>query len=206
MPSSVAISLPVGTGIGPCRGFQLVRPAHAHRQEVHRRRADEPRDKAVRRVLVQLHRRADLFDPAVVEHHDPVGQRHRLDLVMGHIDHRRAEPLVQPRDLQPHLHAQRGVEVRQRLVEQEHLRVADDGAADGDALALPARQVRAGSAPSSGVSCSVSATSATLPAISARSALQLQAEADVLGHRHVRKQRVGLEHHGDAAVGRARCG
>jgi hypothetical protein len=36
------------------------------------------------------------------------------------------------------------VEVRERLVEQEHLGVAHDGAADGDALALAARQLRAG--------------------------------------------------------------
>ena len=44
-------------------------------------------------------------------------------------------------DLEPHLHAQRGVEVRQRLVEQEGLRLAHDGAADGDALALAARKL-----------------------------------------------------------------
>ena len=38
----------------------------------------------------------------------------------------------------PHLHAQFGVEVRQRLVEQEHLRMAHDRAAERDALALAA--------------------------------------------------------------------
>ncbi len=41
-------------------------------------------------------------------------------------------------DLHPHLHAQLGVEVGQRLVEQEDLRLAHDRAADGDALALAA--------------------------------------------------------------------
>ena len=41
-------------------------------------------------------------------------------------------------DLAAHLHAQLGVEVRERLVEQEHLRVAHDGAAHGDALPLAA--------------------------------------------------------------------
>jgi hypothetical protein len=49
--------------------------------------------------------------------------------------------LVQLGDLDAHLHAQRGVEVRQRLVEQEDLGVAHDGAADGDALALAAGQL-----------------------------------------------------------------
>ena len=38
--------------------------------------------------------------------------------------------------------AERRVEVGQRLVEQEHLRVAHDGAADGDALALAAGELR----------------------------------------------------------------
>jgi hypothetical protein len=38
-------------------------------------------------------------------------------------------------------HAQLGVEVGQRLVEQEHLRVAHDGAAHRDALALAAGQL-----------------------------------------------------------------
>ena len=59
---------------------------------------------------------------------------------MGDVDHGRAKLLVQPRQLDPHLHAQLRVEVGQRLVEQEHLRVADDGAADRDALPLAARE------------------------------------------------------------------
>ena len=52
--------------------------------------------------------------------------------------------LVQARDLDAHLHAQVGVEVGQRLVEEEHLRMAHDGAADGDALTLAARKVLRG--------------------------------------------------------------
>jgi hypothetical protein len=48
--------------------------------------------------------------------------------------------LCSSRDLDPHLDAQLGVEVRERLVEQEHLRLAHDGAPDGDALALAARE------------------------------------------------------------------
>jgi hypothetical protein len=44
------------------------------------------------------------------------------------------------RDLDAGRDAQRGVEVGQRLVEQEDLGIAADGAADGDALALAARK------------------------------------------------------------------
>ncbi len=43
-------------------------------------------------------------------------------------------------EFEPHAVAQRGVEVRQGLVEQEDVGLADDRAADRDPLALPARQ------------------------------------------------------------------
>ena len=73
-----------------------------------------------------------------MHHDDLVGHGHGLDLVVGDVDGRGLQPLVQFLDLGAHLHAQLGVEIRQRLVEQEHLRVAHDGAAHGDALALAA--------------------------------------------------------------------
>ena len=111
------------------------------RQYVHRRRADELGDEQVAGSLVELHRRADLLDVAVLEHDDAVGQRHRLDLVVGDVDHGRVgHALLELGDLDAGRDAQRRVEVGQRLVEQEDFRVAHDGAADGDALALAARQ------------------------------------------------------------------
>src|SRR5207253_31676 len=44
-------------------------------------------------------------------------------------------------DLAPHLHAQLGIEVGERLVEEEHRRLADDRPAEGDALLLAAREL-----------------------------------------------------------------
>jgi hypothetical protein len=123
-----------------------------------------------------------------------------------HVDDGRAEPLVQPRHLEPHLRAQRRVEIGQRLVEQEHLGLAHDRAADRDALALAAGQrarlaiqqcfelKRLGGAAHGGVD------------VALRAAGDLQREAHVLGHRHVRIQRVALEHHRHAALGRRRVG
>ena len=49
--------------------------------------------------------------------------------------------LVQALDLGAHVDAQLGVEVGQRLVEQEDLRVAHQRAAHGDALALAAGEL-----------------------------------------------------------------
>jgi hypothetical protein len=83
---------------------------------------------------------------AGIHHDQPVGQRHRLDLVVGDVDRGDAELALQPLDLEPHLHPQLGVEVGERLVEQEHRGLAHDGAAHGDALALAARQAGAAGA------------------------------------------------------------
>ena len=107
-------------------------------EEVHARRADEAGDEGVVRILVEIDRRADLLDAAGAQHHDPVGHGQGLGLIVRHVDHGVAEHLVQLRQLDAHLHAQLGIEIAERLVEQEHLRVAHDGAADGDALALAA--------------------------------------------------------------------
>ena len=71
-------------------------------------------------------------------HRDPVAHRHRLDLVVGDVDRGDAEVVLDAGDLGAHLHAELGVEVRQRLVHQERLRVAHDGPAHGDPLALAA--------------------------------------------------------------------
>ena len=60
--------------------------------EVHRRRADERGDEEVRRPRVERLRRVDLLDAAVAHDGDALAERHRLDLVVGHVDRRRAEP------------------------------------------------------------------------------------------------------------------
>ena len=134
-----------------CRHRQADRVGDAHAQpdavllqaaaqEIHRRRADEAGDEARLRMMIEVLRRGDLLDHAAVHDHDAVGQRHRLDLIVGDIDRGGLDHLMHALDLGAHLHAQLGVEVRQRLVEQEHLRIAHDGAAHRHALALAAGQ------------------------------------------------------------------
>src|SRR5215207_6135262 len=92
-------------------------------------------------AIIKLQRRAGLFDPSVTQQHDAVGKRHRLDLVVGDIDHRGAKLLMQALDLAPHLIAQLRVEIAERLVKKENSRIAHDGAADRDTLALPSRKL-----------------------------------------------------------------
>ena len=129
-----------GIGIDPIATLTRVAVEFAG-EEVHRRRPDEPGHEQVVRVAVELLGRADLLQHAGAHDRDPVAERQRLGLVVGDVDGRGLEALLDPRDLGPHLHAQLGVEVRQRLVHQERARVADDRAAHRHALALTAGQV-----------------------------------------------------------------
>ena len=139
-PAGSTASAPA-VGASP-NGSLIVSPSSRAGQEVHRRRADEARHEQVRRVLVEHLRRVDLLDHPGAHDRHAVAERHRLGLVVRDVDHRRAQLLLDPRHLGAHLHAQLGVQVRQRLVHQERLRVAHDRAAHRHALALAAGQVR----------------------------------------------------------------
>ena len=110
--------------------------------------------------------------------------------------------MLQLRDLGARLDAQLRVEVRERLVHQERLRVAHDRAAHGDALALAARE-RARLAVEQRLE--VEDARGVLDArvdLGLRHLLDAQAERDVLVDGEVRVERVALEHHRDVAVAR----
>ena len=168
--------------------------------EVHGRRADEAGHELVGGPAVELHRLADLLDPAVLHDHDAVAQRHRLDLVVGDVDGRRLQPIVQLLELDAHLHAQLGVEVGQRLVEQEHLRVADDGPADRDALALAARELARLALEQLLDAEDLGGVLHALLDLGLGELAHLQPERHVVVDGHVRVERVVLEHHRDVPV------
>ena len=108
---------------------------------VDRRRADEAGDELVHGVVVEHLGRVHLLEVALLHHGDAVAHRHRLHLVVRDVDRRRADLALDARDLGAHLHAQLRVQVGERLVHQEGLRLAHDRAAQGNALALPARKL-----------------------------------------------------------------
>ena len=104
-------------------------------------------------------------------------------------------------DLDARVDAECRIEVRQRLVEQEHLRLPDDGAADGNALALAAREfARATFEQRFELQDAGRFHDARLD-LGPRRAREPEAEAHVGGNIHVRIERIGLEHHGDFALG-----
>ena len=111
-------------------------------EDVHVRRADLARDIAVGRPLVEIVGRALLDDAAVAQDGDLLAHRQRLELVGRRIDDRHAELAVQPLELGAHVVPQLGVEIGERLVEQQELRPADQRAAERDPLLLAARKRR----------------------------------------------------------------
>ena len=74
-------------------------------------------------------------------HAHAVGHRHRLFLVVRDEDRRDRETLLQCADLIAQLGAHLRVQRGKRLVEQEHAGLDGEGAREGDALLLAARQL-----------------------------------------------------------------
>ena len=119
---------------------------------------------------------------------------------MRDVDRGRRHPLVQLLHLRAHLHPQLGVEIGQRLVEQEYLRIAHDRAAHGDALALSARQLPR---PARKVALDVEDSRSVLDSLAdfvLRPFAIEQPERHVVVDCHVRVERVILEDHRDVAV------
>ena len=175
-------------------------------QHIHLRRADELRHEAIGRPVIQFERGADLLDRAVAQHHHAIGQRHRLDLIVSDVDRGCAELAVQLGDLDPGLAAQRGVEIGQWLVEQEHLGRAHNRPPDRNPLALAARQL---CRPALQVGPEVEDCRGALDLVANHRLVdvrQPQRKRHVIGYRHVRIQRIRLEHHRQVALGRRQIG
>ena len=168
--------------------------------EVHRWRADELGDEQIRRPLVEPLRRVDLLEHAAAHHRHAVAHRHRLGLVVRDVDRRHREIALDPQDLGAHLDAQLRVEVRERLVHQERLRLADDRAAHRHALPLAARE-RARLLAERLLEPE-RARGLRDPALDLglRELALAEPEGHVVEHVHVRVERVVLEHHRDVAL------
>ena len=169
-------------------------------QDVHGWGADEAGDKGVGRVVVDLEGGGQLLEGSAVHDGDAVAEDHRFFLVVGDVDHGGAETAVEAQELGTGLQSQLGVEVAERLVEEEYLRVPHQGATEGDALALAARQLgrlaveQLGDVEQAG--CGLN------PVGDERlgEVLHAQGEGEVLGDGLVRVQGVALKDHGDVAV------
>src|SRR5690606_7159885 len=86
-------------------------------------------------VLANLRRRAHLLHPAFAQNDDAVAQPQRLLNVMGDENDGLVQTLLQFQQLILHVVADQGVERRERLVHEQHVRV--DGQGTGQPHALP---------------------------------------------------------------------
>ena len=108
-------------------------------EKIHLRTANELRHESIGGVAIEINRRADLLHPARTHDDNFVGERHGLNLVMGHIDHGRLQTLVQTGNFQTGLYAQSGIQIGQGLIKQKHFGIANNCPANRHALTLPAR-------------------------------------------------------------------
>ena len=170
------------------------------------------------------------MQPPAVEHGDAVAHGHRLHLVVGHIEGGGAQAALQLHDLGAGAGAQLGVEVAERLIHQEHRRLAGDRPAQGHPLLLAAGEFlrpafqqalqfqgggHVGHPPLDrllpiradpqrrrpGAGGAVQAIQQLLGGRAGPAAAQ--PEADVVGHAQVGIERVALEHHRHIPLGGA---
>ena len=114
----------------------VIRPVGPCRDEV--ADPEEPGDEAGLRPLVEALRVGQLLVAALVHHGDAIGHRHRLLLVVGHVDERDPDLLLDALELDLHLLAELEVERAEGLVEQQDRRPVDERPRERDALGLAA--------------------------------------------------------------------
>jgi hypothetical protein len=160
-------------------------------QEV--RAPDEAGHEAITRALVQIALGADLLDGAGRHHHEAVGHRERLVLVVRDHHGRQAERALELADLDTDFLAQLRVEVRQRLVEQERIGLDDQRPRQRDPLLLAARELARQSVAEPLEAHQLERTRDFLADHRVGELAHFQAERDVLGGGEVGKERVALE-------------
>jgi len=167
------------------------------------RRFESPRNsatKTVPRPEVEVLRRADLLDPAVIHEADAIGHRHRFVLIVRDVEDGDAEPMMEILDLELHVIAQLAVERAERLVHQDDRGAVDHASGERDALLLtagerarqPLRDIR-----------QLDDVENTLHLGDDRrlgQAPHAQRKGDVLVHRQMREERVVLEDDADVAL------
>ena len=163
---------------------------------------DEAGDEAVGGAFVEVALRADLAHRAIGHHDQAVGHDQRFFLVVRHHHRRDAELVLQLADLDAHGLAQLGVEVRQRLVEQQHVGPDDQRARQRDALLLAAGELARQALGEAAQAHQSQRFGDARRNVGFRHLAHLEPEGHVLGDGQMREQRVALEHHAGVALPR----
>ena len=146
-------------------------------------------------AAVEIRGRAGLDDPALPQHGDALAHRQRLELVRGGVDHGHAELAVQALELGAGVVAELGIEVGQRLVEQQQARPADQRAADRDPLLLAARERARPAGERVADAQHLGDLADPLAQLGGRGPLLAERIGEIVEHREMRIEREGLEDH-----------
>ena len=151
-------------------------------------------------MLVHFLRSSDLLEQTVVQNRNAVTHGQSFGLVVGHVHGGDAQLTLQRSNLGTGLDTQLGVQVGQRLIHEEDLRLTDNCTAHCHTLTLTTGKclrltIQVGLQVEDAC-CFLNA----LSNLSLGGACDLQCEAHVLANGHVRVQSVVLEDHCDVAV------
>ena len=156
--------------------------------------ADEIRNKGVDRLVVDIGRAADLLDNAVVHDNHAVAHGERLFLVVGDVDKGDAGALLNALQLDLHVLAQLEVERAERLVEQQHTRLAHQRTRDGDTLLLTAGKTGHIAVFKAAQTNQLEHFCGFALDVCAVQLFDVQTECNILRNIQVREQRIALEH------------
>ena len=148
----------------------------------------------------------DLLGAAVAHDDDAVGERQRLVLAVGDEECGDAEALLQVADLLAQALAEVLVEAGEGLVEQQNLRLEDEGAGEGDALLLAAGELVGHALAVAGEADLGEGGVDAAGDLVLREPAELQAEGDVPEDVHVGPEGVALEDHAGRALLRGGAG
>ncbi len=146
------------------------------------------------RACADFCRRPDLHHPAGLEDDEAVGQRGRLEGVVGHEQPGTGEGCQVPADLPAELHLRAGVEGGGRLVQQQQARIGRQRSSQRHPLRLTTREGPGTGRHVGGEAHPLQPFPGTVPGLTARHPPAAQAEGDVLQGAHVGEQQVVLEH------------
>ena len=138
-------------------------------------------------------------DLAAIHDHDCVGNRKCFFLVVRDVKRADTDFFDQTLELDAHFFAQFSVEVAEWLVEQNEPRLQGEAARQGDALLLPAAQLRWISLIATLEANEIERRQDLLLDFLSGFFMQLEAEGDILENRHVRPQRIILKYETDLA-------
>ena len=163
--------------------------------------ANEIRHEGGRRVAIDLLGRADLLDDAVVHHHDALGHRQRLLLIMR--DHEGCDPeaALHVADFLAQADAHLRIKRGKRLVEQQQPRRGRERTGQRHALLLPAGKLRRILRELAGQPDHLEQFAHARGDLRLRAALVDKAVADVLRNREIGKQGIGLKNDAEITLG-----